>query len=659
MHKTKLHYALSNAKVGLHIFPLIPDSKKPLTANGFKDATTDFKTIREWWTKNPEANIGIALDASNICVIDVDIHGDVNGFESIHELGDLPLTATSRTGSGGCHYIYSTDGNPPPRKTNLVKGIDLLANGYIVAPNSVVDGNEYKWETAGLQPVALPQHIRELASPKVVVNTTAGTLPKSFTVNSNIVERARNYISQMPEAVQGMGGHSTLFKTASVLVKGFALPEGEACSILWSDFNPRCNPPWDRANNNDVRDFERKVKEAVEKSNMPLGYLVNDQYSQSVELTAEAQKMLDDFTNKVFNKNKQQIESTETLSSWEQLTENILTLEWLESERKIATPSVGEYQQDKFLFYRGEMNEIHGQAGISKSWIALYVSMQELRRGNSVLYLDPESSKNNITKRLEYLESPIGELKTIAKDSGAKFLYRSDMFDPRDKDNKEIKILQAGVQADEFSLVVIDGIANYMANAGYDENDNMGALQIINDLCKPFAMAGKCVLIIDHTSKNTDGTRGARGASSKRGAYKGASYLIDPTVPFSRENSGYSTLILDKDNEGGVGYVGQKVAKFNAEVKDCTNGNKHTEFSLSFYDKEVEQAIKQHSEAGEIQKLVPLSKEDAVSKDFLVESSEWGRRKVDTLVKVLEDSGAIIAFKKQSNGKKYYYQTLL
>ena len=81
MQKTKLHYALSNAKVGLHIFPLIPNSKKPLTANGFKDATTDFKTIREWWTKNPEANIGIALDASNICVIDIDIHGDVTDLK--------------------------------------------------------------------------------------------------------------------------------------------------------------------------------------------------------------------------------------------------------------------------------------------------------------------------------------------------------------------------------------------------------------------------------------------------------------------------------------------------------------------------------------------------------------------------------------------------
>ena len=659
MQKTKLHYALSNAKVGLYIFPLIPNSKKPLTANGFKDATTDLKTITEWWTKNPDANIGISLDISNICVIDVDIHGDVNGFESIHELGDLPLTATSRTGSGGCHYVYSTDGNPPPRKTNLVKGIDLLSNGYIVAPNSVVDGKQYQWETAGLKPVPLPEHIRELASPKVVVNTTAGTLPKSFSVNSNIVERARNYISQMPEAVQGMGGHSTLFKTASVLVKGFALPEAEACSILWSDFNPRFTPPWDRNNPRDVRDFERKVSEAGTSSNMPLGYLVNDQYSQSVELTAEAQKMLDDFTEKVFNKNKQKIESTETLSSWEELTENILELEWLESERKIAKPTIGEYDTDKYLLYRGEMNEIHGQAGISKSWIALTICMQELRRGNSVLYLDPESSKNNITKRLEYLEAPIGELKVIAKDSGAKFLYRSDMFDARDKDNKEIKILQAGVQDPKFSMVVIDGIANYMANAGYDENDNMGALQIINDLCKPFAMAGKCVLIIDHTSKNTDGTRGARGASSKRGAYKGASYLIDPTVPFSRENSGYSTLILDKDNEGGVGYVGQKVAKFNAEVKNCTMGNKHTEFSIGLYDKEVEQALKKNADAQSILELISLGKQNAVTKDTVVEKSSWGKRKTDDLLKVLEDSGAVISFQDKPNGKKFYYRSLM
>jgi len=34
--------------------------KHPATSHGVKDATTDKKTIKQWWTDNPEINVGIA-----------------------------------------------------------------------------------------------------------------------------------------------------------------------------------------------------------------------------------------------------------------------------------------------------------------------------------------------------------------------------------------------------------------------------------------------------------------------------------------------------------------------------------------------------------------------------------------------------------------------
>ena len=110
--------ALKDARLGLHVIPLhtiaggrcscgsgldcAHPGKHPRTPNGVKDATTDRRTIKGWWNKWPEANIGIATGRlSNLFIIDVD--GDV-GKSSLEQLqaehGRLPKTVTVRTGKG-------------------------------------------------------------------------------------------------------------------------------------------------------------------------------------------------------------------------------------------------------------------------------------------------------------------------------------------------------------------------------------------------------------------------------------------------------------------------------------------------------------------------------------------------------------------------------
>ena len=53
------------------MFPLKPRDKVPATTHGVKDATTDEATIREWWAKTPNANIGFAT-GDGIVVVDID-----------------------------------------------------------------------------------------------------------------------------------------------------------------------------------------------------------------------------------------------------------------------------------------------------------------------------------------------------------------------------------------------------------------------------------------------------------------------------------------------------------------------------------------------------------------------------------------------------------
>lgn len=127
--------------------------KHPRTPHGFKDATTDQATIRDWWRRWPHANVGIATGkTSGIAVVDIDRNR--GGMESLRGLeaqhGDLPLTAVVRTGNGNHHYFQY----PGIHVKSIVGrgdlyGIDVRGDGgYVVAPPSWhASRTQYLWES--------------------------------------------------------------------------------------------------------------------------------------------------------------------------------------------------------------------------------------------------------------------------------------------------------------------------------------------------------------------------------------------------------------------------------------------------------------------------------------------------------------------------------
>ena len=66
-----LDHALRLAQKGNAVFPCDND-KKPFTAHGFKDASTDPDLIRRWWARWPDALIGVPTGIK-FCVVDVDL----------------------------------------------------------------------------------------------------------------------------------------------------------------------------------------------------------------------------------------------------------------------------------------------------------------------------------------------------------------------------------------------------------------------------------------------------------------------------------------------------------------------------------------------------------------------------------------------------------
>src|SRR5690606_34972004 len=98
--------AVELARQGIRVFPLKPRSKIPLTRNGFKDATCDVEKVKRWWTRWPDANIGIVPGPSGLVGFDVD---GPEGEATARSLGlfEVP-TLRVRTGreDGGIHLYF-------------------------------------------------------------------------------------------------------------------------------------------------------------------------------------------------------------------------------------------------------------------------------------------------------------------------------------------------------------------------------------------------------------------------------------------------------------------------------------------------------------------------------------------------------------------------
>ena len=163
------HHALQYAGSGLRVLPLhavtptgcacgkpecSSPGKHPRNFNGATGGTVDSATIRQWWTKWPSANIGIATGPeSGLLVLDID---GVAGWDSLDALGvpRPPLSVlTGRVESNGdrvsghCYFRWPHGTMMGSSVANLGRGLDVRGKGsYVVAPPSThASGAPYEW----------------------------------------------------------------------------------------------------------------------------------------------------------------------------------------------------------------------------------------------------------------------------------------------------------------------------------------------------------------------------------------------------------------------------------------------------------------------------------------------------------------------------------
>jgi putative DNA primase/helicase len=174
--ETKAEAAVALAAKGFNVFPLhTPDGtgrcscgdadckspgKHPRTPRGLKDATTNLQQITQWWTRWPDANIGIACGAaSGLIALDVDgSEGEASLARLTEAYGPLPATLQVITGRGRQLY-YNHPGEKVRSAAPINPDFPQLDSrgdgGYVIAPPSVhFTGREYTYDETAPSAIA-------------------------------------------------------------------------------------------------------------------------------------------------------------------------------------------------------------------------------------------------------------------------------------------------------------------------------------------------------------------------------------------------------------------------------------------------------------------------------------------------------------------------
>jgi len=234
---------LQMARDGLLVFPC-GGNKQPLTPHGFKDASSDESIIREWWSRWPDAGIGIPTGKiNNIIVLDIDMDSErgLDGEAALQDLliresAEIPTTRTIRTPRGGRHLYFKHPDRPVKNSTSKIGlGLDIKGDGgYIIAPPSHNgNGKNYTVEIEG--PIAdSPDWLEKLIIEDELAPASTLSLPPKDTPSSYAQAALRSEVEKVASAPNSTR-NATLNKAAFSIgrfVGSGVLDQGEVENAL-------------------------------------------------------------------------------------------------------------------------------------------------------------------------------------------------------------------------------------------------------------------------------------------------------------------------------------------------------------------------------------------------------------------------------------------
>lgn len=247
--------ALTAAARGWHVFPLVPDGKRPAVEDWENRATTETARIERCWSTGPYG-VGIACGPSGLVVLDLDQPkrdhatpdvwrrpGITCGADVLAVRADAAgeaypwNTHTVLTGRGGEHLYFTGPGGVELRNTQARLGwlIDTrAAGGYVVGTGSTVAGRRYE-AVYDIKPAPLPGWLTEALKPGPPPRQVAAPVELHTGRRSGYLDAAiRAETERVKTAAEGERNH-TLYTAAVALgqlVAGGSLSESAVRAVL-------------------------------------------------------------------------------------------------------------------------------------------------------------------------------------------------------------------------------------------------------------------------------------------------------------------------------------------------------------------------------------------------------------------------------------------
>lgn len=193
------------------------------------------------------------------------------------------------------------------------------------------------------------------------------------------------------------------------------------------------------------------------------------------------------------------------------------------------------------LLYPGRVHSFHGESESGKSWVAQIATAEVLLTGATVLYLDFESTADEVIARLLLLgASP----QTIAERLRYVQPAVSSDADP---------VAFSRLLGRSYALAVLDGVTESLGLYGASSNDGDDVTRWGRKLPRRIAReTGAAVVAIDHVTKSEDGRgRFAIGSQAKLALLDGAAFTIEPK-DVAPGQCGTFILRVGKDRAGQV-----------------------------------------------------------------------------------------------------------
>ena len=219
-------------------------------------------------------------------------------------------------------------------------------------------------------------------------------------------------------------------------------------------------------------------------------------------------------------------------------------------------PTIAPREDGICLLYKGATHAFNGESESGKSLIAQAITASIISQGDDVLYLDFESDKRAVTRRLidigAHKEDIVKHFAYVSPDSP----HNNRNIDGKPTSNNLGMASEVFEQVAQFpwKLVVIDGVEAALSLYAADSNSSIDVWAWQRALPMKLAeSSGAAVVLIDHVVKNKDARgRFAVGSQAKLGAITGVTYLIESISQIGKGLEGEVKILLAKDRLGGL-----------------------------------------------------------------------------------------------------------